>query len=74
MAGREGEATEVELVGFERPEGGGKTLYISGIPTSLSREEKWVSLASWRPGMTLYSLYCHAGCSPVRVLPPWSRV
>ena len=37
--------TEVEVVKFERPEGEGKTLFVSGIPSSLPQEEKWARQA-----------------------------
>ena len=39
MAAAEG---QVEVIGFERPSGEGKTLFVRGIPSCLPREEKWV--------------------------------
>ena len=38
----EGAEQKVEVIGFERPEGEAKTLFVGGIPRRMSREEKWV--------------------------------
>ena len=35
---------EAEVIRFERPNGEGKTLFVSGIPRRMPREEKWVLL------------------------------
>ena len=33
---------EAEVIGFHRPSSEGRTLYVTGIPRYLHRDEKWV--------------------------------
>ena len=35
----------VEIIHFQTPEDGGRSLYVSGLPTSTDPEEVWVSVA-----------------------------
>ena len=50
----------MEIIGFERPSGEGKTVFVRGIPSCLPRVEKWVRLRGLSTNtVTLCTLTIH---------------